>query len=115
MDYKKEMENALSHLESKGFDRRTIEKKLGYAENYIDQALSKGGNAKVIKKLQALAEGPSPLDVDMGIAMRKTQAICEIILSTAGEILAKNTGTSVTVVQEQLETLVRKRINNLEF
>lgn len=50
----------LQELKVLGKDRRTIEKDLNYSPNYIDQALSKGGNerfhAALKHYLEALAE-----------------------------------------------------------
>jgi hypothetical protein len=54
MDYRKEIEKLLQHLKNEGWSRAAIEQDRGYAANYIDQMLSKGGNAKFLKSLQDL-------------------------------------------------------------
>jgi len=41
----------LETLKKMGKDRRTIERELGYSENYLDQILSKGGNDTVLQAL----------------------------------------------------------------
>lgn len=54
MPFKKEIEELLDKIKGLGFDRRTIETRLEYSENYIDQLLSKGGNKKFLSRLQKL-------------------------------------------------------------
>lgn len=56
MEFKKQIELTLNALKKLGLERRAIEKQLGYAEYYIDQVLSKGGNKKVLASLQQLVE-----------------------------------------------------------
>lgn len=52
MELKREIESLLLVLENKNIDRATIEKDLGYSENYIDQALSRGGNNRFLRSLK---------------------------------------------------------------
>lgn len=54
MELKKEIEKLLELLSHSGFDRSKIEKELAYSENYIDQALSRGGNTKLLSRLKVL-------------------------------------------------------------
>lgn len=56
MDSKKQIENQLELLKSAGWSRARIEKELNYSENYIDQVLAKGGNARFLKSLQEFAK-----------------------------------------------------------
>jgi hypothetical protein len=56
MDYRKEMETLLNYLKKLKHSRRMIEKALGYTPNYLDQALSKGGNEKVLNQLKSYKE-----------------------------------------------------------
>lgn len=51
MNIKDSIEKSLQILKNKGIDRRTIEKDLDYAEFYIDQIISKGGNKKFLNRL----------------------------------------------------------------
>lgn len=51
MAYKKDIEEILEQLKTKGYERSEIEAALNYSENYIDQALSKGGNERFLKAL----------------------------------------------------------------
>lgn len=51
MNFKKDIETLLERLKNKGYTRGEIETELGYAENYIDQALSKGGNRRFLNAL----------------------------------------------------------------
>jgi TPR repeat protein len=51
MNYKELIKTQLFLLKSMGKNRREIEKDLGYAEKYIDQALSRGGNENLYHAL----------------------------------------------------------------
>jgi chromosome segregation ATPase len=51
MNYKELIKTQLFLLKSMGKSRREIEKDLGYAVNYIDQALSRGGNENLYHAL----------------------------------------------------------------
>ena len=50
------MKSQLDTLKKMGKDRRTIERDLGYSENYLNQALSMGGNEKIYEALIAYQE-----------------------------------------------------------
>lgn len=52
MNYKKEIETLLETLKELGISRGKIEQELDYADNYIDQVLSKGGNRKFWLRLK---------------------------------------------------------------
>lgn len=52
MNYREEMQKLLISLKELGFDRRLIEKELDYGEGYLDQILSKGGNKKILGRLE---------------------------------------------------------------
>jgi hypothetical protein len=54
MDLKKEIEQVLETLKSKGYTRDRIESELKYSKNYIDQTLSKGGNKRFLNAITAL-------------------------------------------------------------
>ncbi len=56
MDYKKEIVKLLDFLKSKGHDRASIEKKLGYANNAIDQSLARDGSKKLLMALRLYKE-----------------------------------------------------------
>ena len=51
-NFRKEIEELILQLNSIGIDRRAIEADLDYSEFYLDQILSKGGNEKILKRLQ---------------------------------------------------------------
>lgn len=50
------------------------------------------------------------IEYDAGAAIRKIEATTEVILAAAAEILAKVSSQSVTVLRDQLEDAVRKRL-----
>ena len=51
-NFREEIEGLILQLNSIGIDRRAIEADLDYSEFYLDQILSKGGNEKILKRLQ---------------------------------------------------------------
>jgi hypothetical protein len=55
-DYRAEADKYLNVLKNKGLNRAQIESELGYANNYIDQQLSKGGNKRFVKALRDLVD-----------------------------------------------------------
>lgn len=54
MEFKEEIQKLLLDLKTEGIDRREIENQLGYSAFYIDQAISKGGNQKLLNSLKLL-------------------------------------------------------------
>lgn len=52
------------------------------------------------------------IDYDAGAAIRKIEATTAVILAAAAEILAKVSSQSATVLRDQLEDAVRKRLNS---
>lgn len=67
MELKKEIEKLLNQLKDLGYGRDEIEKEYEYSDNYISQALSRGGNTKLLTNLKklhskALQAKPAPGD-----------------------------------------------------
>lgn len=70
------------------------------------------------RKLAELLENPNKLlkkgsdyeEYDAGAGIKKTEAMCEVILSVVAEMFAKMNNQSATVVKEQLQDLVNKRL-----
>ncbi|SFW16793.1 hypothetical protein [Chitinophaga sancti] len=56
MELKNEIKKLLEDLEKCGWGRREIEKELEYNDNYLAQAMSKGGNIKLLNKLKKLLD-----------------------------------------------------------
>jgi hypothetical protein len=52
------------------------------------------------------------IEYDAGAAIRKIEATTAVILAAAAEILAKVSSQSVTVLRDQLEDAVRKRLSS---
>lgn len=117
MELKKEIENLLNDLKKLNWGRKEIEEEFGYNPNYISQALSRGGNEKLLANLKKLDSRLSQLSqpeqyeqYDIGAAVKKIEAMNEVMLSAVAELLAKANNQSSTVVQSQLEELVNKRL-----
>lgn len=54
MKHKKEIEKLLTDLKNLGWGRKEIEAEFEYNQNYISQALSRGGNDKLLNNLKRL-------------------------------------------------------------
>jgi hypothetical protein len=54
MEIKKEIEKLLFDLNTEGWGRDEIESEFDYKDNYISQALSRGGNKKLLSNLKKL-------------------------------------------------------------
>jgi hypothetical protein len=54
MKHKKEIEKLLQDLKDVGWGRKEIEAEFEYNPNYISQALSRGGNEKLLNNLKKL-------------------------------------------------------------
>ncbi|WP_343668690.1 hypothetical protein [Chitinophaga sp.] len=118
MELKKEIEKLLIDLKNYNWGRKEIEEEFGYNPNYISQALSRGGNDKLLGNLKKLKsrvekeEGKDMVEYDMGAAIKKIEAMQEVTLSAVAELLAKANGQSSTVALGQLQELVNKRLNS---
>jgi hypothetical protein len=113
MELKKQIENLLNDLKKSNWGRKEIEEEFGYAPNYIAQALSRGGNEKLLANLKKLKNRILPQayeEYDIGIAIKKMEVMQEVMLSAIAELLAKATNQSSTVVKDQLRDLVNKRL-----
>ena len=56
MDYKKDIIKLINQLKEADIDRAQIEADLNVGNNYLDQVLARGGNAKAFNKLKMYAE-----------------------------------------------------------
>lgn len=114
----KEAEKLIKDLSIlKSMDENELSAYLGYNPGYISQARSRGNfPQKFCNVLRAAIDKEKPdSGYNIGDAIRKIQASNEVILSAVGELLAKGSGMTVTAVQEQLETLVKKRLDSQKF
>ncbi len=64
MNFKEQILKTTKQLKKIGIDRREAERRLNYGEFYIDQALSKGGNEKLLNSLSLLLEAIQNGDSD---------------------------------------------------
>lgn len=118
MESKKETDKLLSDLKKAGWGRKEIEEEFGYTPNYIAQALSRGGNPKLLQNLQKLlkrvkAEGGFE-EYDLGIAIKKIAATTDVMLSAVAELLASATGQTSKVWRGKLEKMVNDKLNSSE-
>ena len=117
MERKKEIEKLLEDLKKYNWGRKEIEAEFKYNANYISQALSRGGNDKLLNNLRKLHERVvgGMREYNIGIAVKKIQAGMDVTLLAVAELLAKANNQPIAVVVDQLEGLVRKRINDAEL
>ena len=99
-DYKKEIEKILEILDAKGVKRDKIEKDLVYSENYIDQVLSKGGNRRILKKLQTYLEEKQYALPKDGLA--DDRATIQMLILEVAKLKSKIFGISVEDAIEEL-------------
>lgn len=109
MDYKQEIKKILDELKKLGYNRRQIEEQIPYTKGTIGQVLSKGGNKIMLARIQefhkdvmAKLENPAFEVLDI---VKEMRVDIEIMFSAMAELVAKNTGQSVTVVKEQFQKI----------
>ena len=124
MNFKKEIENLLNALKNLGYDRRKIEQELGYGENYIDQALSRGGNKKLLNGLDRLQKSilqnatpviPLSKDLLMSIIEQaaSNRAFVTIILREFAPLYADFHKTTIEDAERRLQSLIRRESDKL--
>jgi predicted membrane GTPase involved in stress response len=97
MNYKKEILLLLDRLATAGIDRAQIERDFEYAENFIDQTLSRGGNKKFLAALKIYAKAmlqntTSPLagkngeEVSLMTIQKALDNVLEQQISTRAEV-----------------------------
>jgi butyrate kinase len=95
---------------------RDIEKGIGYSKDYISGELStKGGNKTMLKKLIKhqikMAERANNPAFEVLDIIKEMQVKLDILFSAMAELIAKNSGQSVTVVKEQFERMKNEKLN----
>ena len=111
MNIKETIVLLLQNLKKLGFDRRAIEKELGYTEKSIDQILSKGGNEKFLNNLQRFyIEKSNKSKIDNSTKDEKIAALMaaiKIITLELVQLKSKVTGESQTAISLELERLMQ--------
>ena len=115
----KSAQELLKIIKGKGISDAQIASMLGVSTKTISNWESGAFSPRPdkLQKLQEMAESPNLTPAkteryDVGEAVRRMEAIAEVTLSAVAELLARSTGQSSTVVQEQLEDLVNKRLGS---
>lgn len=101
MNLKEQLEEILDFLKKRGITRSEIEDDLNYSENYIDQALSKGGNKRFLKALEKYKSDILQNAIKMG--SRGTQLIKEILIEEANK--GGTDGKYVALMEERIKEL----------
>lgn len=114
MEFKDEIILLLSELKALGVERSTIEADLDYSENYIDQQLAKGGNARFLQRLRryrnALVHGVAKSNTSRvavgisveGTAERQLLPLLVNLLERQNELMARQ------------NTILERQANNIE-
>jgi len=110
MNFKEVIENLLEQLKTIGFDRRSIERELGYKENYIDQLLSKGGNKKFITLLNRFLIEKSNIISSKDEKIAAQDAAIRVIFLELANLKHLVTGESVSKVHLDLEEAIRQAL-----
>lgn len=115
MDYKAEIKKILEELKKHGYDRKRIEEEGIYTRATLTQELSRGGNPTMLDNLtkfyndvMAKAENPAFEVLDI---VKEMKVDIDIMFSAMIELVAKNTGQSVTVVREQFQKIRNEKLN----
>lgn len=86
---KNAIEKLLNDLKSQGISRRKIEQDMGYAPHYLDVALSKGGNEKLLIRLQAYQKEVLGKEISPQDTLSKIVSNQQAIIVMSAEILAE--------------------------
>ncbi|ACU61335.1 hypothetical protein [Chitinophaga pinensis] len=118
----------IKFLEQENISQGKFEKHVGLSNGFVNNigaGISTTSLTKIRSKypslnVQWLLKGEGEMlqknteDFNLGEAVKKTEATVEVILAAVAELLARSTGQSSTIVKEQLEDLVNKRLNPSE-
>jgi hypothetical protein len=116
MFLKEKIHEMLLNLKKLGFERKTIEKDLGYAANFITRNLSQGGTEKFlealekyyIKKTNSKIDDPLYATIDERVTALEIQN--QVIIHYFSEKISKITGEPLTSTYLELQKLLAKEI-----
>ena len=118
MELKEKIEKLLLNLKKLGFDRKTIEKDLGYAPNFINRTFSTGGTTKFLKVLEQYfidktkSEKGDPLYNTNEERIQAIEIQMQVLLHALARIDSKVSGESLTSVymdyQRQLDKEIKR-------
>lgn len=111
MEFKKEIEKLLFDLKSLGWSRKRIEEELKYNNNYISQALSRGGNESLCNNLKMLFEreslksskGSITKPAAPGDEFNRERALLKVLTQRVAKLEAERLGVPVEKVLGELE------------
>lgn len=117
MIIKERIEKLLNDLKKLGLDRRTIEREMGYDENYLDQVLSRGGNKRFLATLEryALAKsnknnGNPPTKKEEITALR---AAVKVLTLEVVQLKHQVTKESATKISLEIEKMMKEEAAQL--
>lgn len=118
MELKKEIERLLFDLKVLGWTRKDVEQEYAYSPNYITQALSKGGNDKLLYNLTRLierikseqnAKPSAPGDV-----MNRERALIKVLFHRVVKLEAERLGMPEDKVIAEMERDTKIALADLE-
>lgn len=109
MAIKDDIELLLIELKNRNIDRRRVELDLGLSENYLDQALSRGGNKKLYNRIKQYSESQNIVD-DYSLEDR---AVVKVLVKELLKLKSKVTGVSEDVWKEEFDRDTTLTLNDL--
>jgi hypothetical protein len=117
----------LQFMEHVNMSQGRFEKHVGLSNGFVNN-IGDGISSKSISKIKAkfpelnttwLLNGDGEMitvyeEYNIGIAMRKVEATADVTLAAVAEILARLTDKTVTSVRDDLEKMVRNKLNPSE-
>jgi hypothetical protein len=121
MEIKKEIESLLEDLKNLNWGRKEIEREFEYNPNYISQALSRGGNQKLLLNLRKLKAHlvndkdkvvkPAPA----GDKLNRERALLKVLLHEVARLKAKDEGITFADALAQLKQSTNLVLEDLEL
>lgn len=109
MPIKENIEKLLIELKNNGIDRRRIETDLDLSENYIDQALSRGGNKKLYNRIKQYSESQNVIDN----YTLEDRAMVKVLVKEMLKLKSKVTGVPEDVWKEEFDRDTTLTLNDL--
>jgi hypothetical protein len=120
MEIKKEIELLLKDLQNLNWGRKEIEAEFEYNPNYISQALSRGGNQKLLVNLRKLKnrlqdeqkiKKPAPA----GDKINRERALIKVLLHEVARLKAKDEGITFQDALDKLKQSTSLVLDDLEL
>ncbi len=115
MDIKKEIGEILDKFQLMGLEVKDVENELGYSPNAISQAMSRGGNKKLLKNLSTLlkAKNSKPVQSDldaviteMHTKIARLEDVISVLKRNDVYLLSRADGKNPSLVGAEMEEAI---------